>query len=94
MKNTNTDKALKKWKQLKLDRVSKYNLNPKLCKQCNGPISYEKMINKNAFCSHSCSAKYNNIRRERNKWAKIHYCPICNKVTPSRESIFCEPYGK
>jgi len=39
-----------------------YNLNPKLCLNCNAEIIFEKKTNN--FCNHSCSASYNNSKRE------------------------------
>jgi hypothetical protein len=54
----------------------KYNLNPLKCKNCNNPIPYYKRWSNN-FCSSSCSASYNNIRKQR----KQHYCATCGKVT-------------
>lgn len=97
MKNYNISKANEKCKQLYLERIEKYNLNPRLCKQCNNPIPYDDMIHGKVFCTHSCSATYSNERRIRNKLAKptnTRLCLICNKPTPSSESMFCEPNGR
>ncbi len=47
---------------LKLEKIEKYNLYPKLCKECNNPIDYNKR-SINSFCDHSCSAKFNNKLR-------------------------------
>lgn len=38
-----------------------YNKNPNFCKTCNSILVYE--IRTNKFCSHSCSATYNNTGR-------------------------------
>jgi hypothetical protein len=57
-----TIKSSLKTKELKLERIKKYNENPKLCLNCNNPIDYDKKCNK--FCSKSCSAIYNNKIRE------------------------------
>ena len=46
-------------------RINDYNDNPKKCFQCGGAISHEKRFNK--FCSHSCSAIFNNVRKEKKK---------------------------
>lgn len=47
-------------------KIAAYNLNPKLCEQCGGPIPYHKKGIKEArFCSSSCAAKFNNSRRDR-----------------------------
>ena len=45
-----------------LEKISNYNLNPKLCVECSTPLVYEQKHNK--FCGHSCAAIYNNSRRE------------------------------
>jgi len=42
--------------------MAQYNSNPKLCKLCSSPILY-KNRKENIFCSHSCSATYQNERR-------------------------------
>jgi len=46
--------------------LDKYNKNPKQCFQCNEIISFENKANK--FCNKSCSASYNNKKREENGW--------------------------
>lgn len=46
----------------KQKRVSRYNKNPKLCKNCQQPLPYEHK--RDTFCSSSCSASYNNTNRE------------------------------
>lgn len=48
--------AIKKQK-----RIDEWNINPKLCKFCNLPITYENR--RNDFCNHSCGANFNNRRR-------------------------------
>jgi len=45
-------------------KEEEYYKNPKPCKQCSRPILYDRQ--KNDFCSRSCSAKYNNIKRSKN----------------------------
>lgn len=61
------------------ERKEKYSKNPRKCKFCLNDISYEKFVQKkceksnrkkpldevNMFCNQSCSAKYNNIGRNR-----------------------------
>ena len=42
----------------------KYEKNPKLCKKCGKPLSWDKRMND--FCDRSCSASYNNIGTIRN----------------------------
>ena len=41
---------------------NKYYKTPKECKHCKCIISYEKRL-VNVFCSKSCAATYNNIRK-------------------------------
>lgn len=52
--------------QRKQDRIDKYLGNPKKCKCCSTPISYEKRHN--SFCGHSCGATYSNARKD---WSNI-----------------------
>ena len=54
----------------RIDNITKYNLSPKKCKQCKGPIDYDSSSNK--FCSKSCAAKYNNSKKD---WTKIKTGP-------------------
>lgn len=53
-------------KKQKTQRIEEYDKNPKLCIQCNSPITYEKRRNK--YCSHSCSAIVSNKQRAENGW--------------------------
>jgi hypothetical protein len=65
-------------KQKHLERIEKYNSNPKLCEECAEPISYEKKINK--FCNQSCSAKFYNRPRK-----ITGYCLYCSKELESKK---------
>jgi hypothetical protein len=71
-------------------RIENYNTNPIYCFQCGEVICYEKRFNK--FCSHSCSAIFNNVRKEKKKVT----CSKCSiTFTPSRSnrkycSISCQ----
>ena len=49
-------------KERELFRIEQYNKNPSKCQNCGCDIPYKKRHNK--FCSSSCSATYNNKRRE------------------------------
>jgi len=66
-------------------RTEKYNQNPKLCKNCQKPLPYNKK--KNTFCSKSCAAIYNNqdIDRCKNRGGSGKYakkdCLQCNEET-------------
>jgi len=44
-----------------IEKRKLYQENPSLCMQCNKSLDFEKRTNK--FCSHSCSASYNNLGR-------------------------------
>jgi hypothetical protein len=62
------------------ERIKHYKDNPTFCFQCGEPICYEKRFNK--FCSHSCSAKFNNVRKEKKKIS----CLNCSSVfSPSQK---------
>lgn len=50
-----------KIQELKEERIQEYNINPKLCKFCNEPLSYKDK--RKIFCNSSCAAKYNNSNR-------------------------------
>jgi hypothetical protein len=45
----------------KQKRIDDWNTNPKLCKFCNLPLTYENR--RNNFCSQSCGAKFHNSSR-------------------------------
>ena len=64
----------------------KYSDNPKLCQHCNMAISYTHRANK--FCSHSCSAKVSNAKKQK----KIKICPSCNIEHRSKKycSLKCQ----
>jgi len=52
--------------QNKQDRIAKYLEDPKKCKCCSSPLSYDKR--RNSFCGHSCGATYSNARKD---WSNI-----------------------
>ncbi len=71
-------------KKLYFKRIEKYNLNPKLCKMCKNPISYNNK--ENIFCGHSCAAKFNNLGVIRNK-TEHRKCISCgNLLYKSKEN--------
>lgn len=68
-------------------RIENYNKNPKKCLQCQTPIFHNlgKLAQtlQKLFCSHSCSAKYNNKHRDykpsEDKKTKEIYCRDCGQ---------------
>lgn len=85
--------------RLKQERIEKYNENPSICLNCGKSLPYEKRQNK--FCSHSCNAIYNNLRRKiniiydsslnkiNNSCREKRYCENCGKELKNRQKIFC-----
>jgi hypothetical protein len=53
-------------KQQGIEHKIRYEANPKKCKHCSGPISYEGR-NENVYCSKSCSVTVNNKVPKRKK---------------------------
>ena len=89
-------KAKEKNIENRLERIRQYNLNPKLCKTCQTPLSYEQLLQGNEFCKHSCSAMYNNKHRviiNRSNRREPQLCIVCKKETKPKR-MFCEPNGK
>lgn len=58
-------------------RILEYSQNPKKCKQCLETLDYS---NRNKlFCNHSCSATFNNLRREKESRSPVSWnCLNCN----------------
>ena len=61
----------------------KYLKSPKPCKECGGAIPYLARFY-NVFCSSSCSASFNNKRRQK----KQRFCASCGEET-TRDSKHC-----
>ena len=59
------------------ERIEKYLKNPNTCRQCQHILPYEKK-NK-TFCSNSCSATFNNLKRGRRTVPKEWNCLACGK---------------
>jgi 5-methylcytosine-specific restriction endonuclease McrA len=61
-------------KQQGIEHKIRYEANPKKCKHCSGPISYEGR-NENVYCSRSCSITVNNkVPKRKKKFApKTHW---------------------
>lgn len=67
-----------------------YFKNPKRCKQCNNIIPYLKRI-RYSFCNSTCSAIYNNTRRDpasKNRNSE-NYCKVCGKRCRSSNCGLC-----
>jgi hypothetical protein len=65
----------------KQKRIDKWIADPKLCKFCNSPITYENR--RNDFCNHSCGANFNNRRRGFGlAEANVANCLFCHKDFP------------
>ena len=67
--------------------VIEENKKPKIlyCKNCGKELSGGQKL----FCSHSCSATYNNKGTYRNKKYETHYCPNCGKEVKRGKGIYC-----
>lgn len=61
-------KGVAKCKQLKEERILKYNANPMRCAKCDAPIEYKSRAN--TFCSRICSASVNNTSRTQSEKTK------------------------
>lgn len=70
------------WKQW-LDNVKKEQTKRKLknCIVCGKELEKSQV----KFCSHSCSAKYNNTKRKK----KILYCKYCGKELEKNQKEYC-----
>lgn len=74
------------------DKVSKkkikYYESPNLCRFCKKELSYENKELK--FCSHSCSASFNNLNRDE----KFFPCSYCGKSTNKNGRIqkYCDKF--
>lgn len=88
MKYTDTSHMRKKNIANRLKRIAQYNLNPKLCKECNKPLPYENH-NLKQFCNCSCSISYSNKHRNK-KSQQTKVCLFCGKPIPSTRK-YCTP---
>ena len=73
-------KNIKNWLK-RQEKIVEYYKNPHICVICAQPIEYNKRL-KNRFCSKSCSAVHNNLKREkiRNITLVEHDSTIINKA--------------
>ena len=70
-----------------MTKKEQYEQNKKQCLYCSKDIEYENRTNK--FCNKTCSATYNNLKRDK----KIVYCLSCGSQTSIRNkycSIKCQ----
>lgn len=74
----------------------KYYQSPKYCKNCGKEIPYENR--ENDFCDHSCSASYNNRKRNQNQQEKIEtyekvvekkHCLYCGAILSNTQKKYC-----
>ena len=85
-------------------RIRQYEENPKLCKYCGKPLSYEDKHK--TFCNSSCAASYNNSIRVRKPWSEEQRRNLSKKVlvkyqtkepsqtTCSSRKLVCKRCGK
>jgi Zn finger protein HypA/HybF involved in hydrogenase expression len=57
-------------------RRSAYALDPKQCKRCDGPLTFEQNRANNTYCSKSCGAAINGLGRVRKRREAV--CQNCN----------------
>lgn len=69
---------------LKINNEKKYLESPATCTQCDKVLLYSKR--KNLFCSHSCSAIFNEKIKEENREKKR--CIVCSKILNGGK-IYC-----
>lgn len=78
--------------------LEKYLENPNKCLHCGKPILPQEGqrlsdVKKKKFCSHSCSASYNNSKRSNTK-DESNYCPICGKPKTKKAEICSDCYNQ
>lgn len=61
----------------KQKRIDTYMLNPNRCKHCETKLDYDNRHKK--FCNSSCSATYNNLKREERSTPITWNCLNCQK---------------
>ncbi len=77
-------------REARLARINLYNKNPVICRVCKKALPYDKRTN--TFCSHSCSARYNNLGVNRHSASGVlidKYCATCGKVLDQHNKIYC-----
>ncbi len=64
----NYDKVKETFKQKRYENEVIYLSSPKICKNCESIIPYDKIQDNGNFCSHKCSAIINNKKRKGTKY--------------------------
>ena len=77
--NINTDNFKKKLSK------EEYDQNPKLCKHCGKPISWENRFGE--FCSKSCAASFNNTGKELSNETKQKISETLQRKSPNFDGI-------
>jgi len=72
--------------ELSQEMIIRYNQNPVLCKKCKKVLEYKKR--ENLFCSHSCSAQFNNIGVRRHS-SNPRFCPVCGNKCKRSQTVAC-----
>lgn len=72
--------------RLCVERQAKYEQSPVLCKHCRKPLPYQKR--RGSFCSHACSASFNNVGVRRHGLPPAE-CAHCGKPVKRRGNRFC-----
>lgn len=102
-RNTDTSAATRWHKNQKEIRKKIYFQNPKLCQHCLKPIDFEKH-KRQKFCSHTCAAIFNNLKRgykvngKYSNKKQIRLCMFCDMPTKSFNkycsNICCAKYHR
>ena len=81
---------IKNCKIRKAQKIKEYLKGPKLCRQCTGPIAYDKRWY-NVFCSHHCRAIFYGSEKSK-RLTKQWHCKSCHKEhhsVPFKTKRFC-----
>lgn len=88
MRNIDTSAARKRNHELKLERIERYNLNPKKCPECLKPIPYGK-DKRTICCSQKCAAKHGILGGKRRGNPRRH-CKQCSKpLSYNTKGCYC-----
>lgn len=81
-------------RKLKIERIKKYNENPKKCLYCGKKIEYCVGLKIKKFCNTSCSASFNSIGNTNNKGKfknkrDFFNCLNCGKKLTTNQKKYC-----